>query len=336
MSETLMNIGIKGFFKFSIFKGEYVYDLEGEHITGEDGRLIVHVTSKRTTAWKPNVILDSGKNGMAQNTVFHGQGAWCHVGNGDTLPTQSDTALETFVASTNSIQNNVFGAQAAEPWYGFRRTTYRFAEGIAAGNLNEAGVGWGSTGSTIICRHRIVDLSDIPITLSVQADEWLDVTYELRYYPPLADINQNNVDIDGVLYNVITRASRVNGATEWGERIGLEMSEHSSFLIDWQAYDGNIGLITQAPTGTPAPCDNFDQQNQAYSNDTFQRLVFSDTGPTGWNLVGGEIRSLRIMTTAGEFQSQYNQVVGDEGIPKTVNETMQMKWTIGWTEQVIV
>jgi hypothetical protein len=308
------NIGMKGFFRIKCWRPDDV----------------LH-RARIDTGWFPNKILDSGRNNMAtENTWLD----WCHVGTNNTVPTALDTQLLGFVVATNTIVENVHGAQASEPWFAWRRKTFRYLQGAGHGgnNLQEAGVGWGSSGATIICRALIIDpITQLPTTVTPLADEILDVTYELRYYPPLIDVN-GTVTLDGVLYDTITRASEVN-STIWSQNIGVEIGQYSPNNSSWSAYDGNLGLITQAPSGVVAACDNADQYDLAYSNNSYEQVMGSNTGITGWNL-GAGIRSIRVQTTAGAYQTQFDSNPGGNTIPKTINQTMAMEWRIGWTEKV--
>jgi hypothetical protein len=59
--------------------------------------------------------------------------------------------------------------------------TWRFGEGIAAGNIAEVGLGWGN--ATLWNRARIKDAQGKPTVITVFADEYLDVVSEIRVYP---------------------------------------------------------------------------------------------------------------------------------------------------------
>jgi hypothetical protein len=202
-----------------------------------------------------------------------------------------------------------------------------------AANLSEAGVGWGTSGSTLISRALIIDpITQLPTTVTPLADELLDVTYELRYYPPLVDVTSPQVTLNGVVYNTITRAASVTGG-RWAADIGALIGQYSAFATDWSAYDGDIGPITTGPSGLSAASDNSSQSNLGYSSNSYEIGVRCITGSTGWNLVNG-IRSIRVRTTAGDYQTQFNAASGGASIPKTVDYNMNMVWTLGWTEKV--
>jgi hypothetical protein len=311
LPEINLNVGMKGFMRLRLwnkFSGKVRVD----------------------TGWFPNKILDSGRNNMVT------QSSWlthCHVGTDSTVPQATDTGLLGFVAQTSTVSETSYGAQASTPYYGWRRKTFRFAVGAGHGgeNLSEVGVGWGTAGAVLISRALIVDGGGTPTTVTPLADEILDVTYEFRYYPPLIDVN-GTVTLNSVVYDTVTRASEVNSSSAWALRIGESISQYSVVSSDWSAYDGDIGTLIQAPSGTSAACDNADQYNFSYSNNSYELKMGSTCGTTGWNL-GSGIRSLRMKSTAGNYQTQFNAQSDSSRIPKDSNFTMVMVWKISWSEK---
>lgn len=308
-----MELGIKGLFRIDAV----------DSITGKKREL---------APWQNNQLLNTGTNamGLVDNWMNY-----CQVGNDATPPDANQSGLGSWVAGTNVKQNDINGAQGTEPWYGWRRITYRFGIGEAAGNLSEMGIGWAVDGSTLISRQLVRNQAGTPITIEVLPTEYLDVTYELRYYPPLLDVDAQHT-IGGVVYETRTRASAVN-TDQWSKNIGREMTAYAIFDSDWQAYDGAIGSLTEAPSGAAAACDNSNAYGQTYQGNSRQRTVGINCGSTGWNL-GAGIRSLRIKTMAGSYQTQFGangDLQAGPTIPKTTLDTMQMNWTFGWTVKAL-
>lgn len=133
----------------------------------------------RETGWFNNIVLDTG---LAQMSV----GTWlnrCCVGTGNSTPVATQTQLDTFKASTTTIQGNPAGGMQLTtlPYYDWLRVTYRFGEGVAAGNISEVGLGWGNV--NLWNRALIKDTNGNPTTITVLADEYLDVITEIRVYP---------------------------------------------------------------------------------------------------------------------------------------------------------
>ena len=310
-------LGMKGFFRFRTinkFSGKITQD----------------------TGWFPNTILNAGRNIMASRSDWM---TWCQVGTDGTFPEllanrQAETALGNHYAGTNNIVSTSSGQAGVAPYFGWKRKTWRFIDGTFPGgvNLSEAGVGWGVDGSQLISRAPIIDpILQTPTTVTPQGDELLEVAYELRYYSPTTDILLPQVTLDGVVYDTITRAANVTGAI-WSSGIGSAIGVVKSNL-NWDAWDGDIGTVLTGPNGSSANCDTSNQYNSAYSSNSYQLQLNCPAGSTGWNL-GLGIRSIRIQTTAGDYQTQFTANPGGTRIPKTTAYTMLMSWTISWAEYI--
>ena len=152
---------------------------------------------------------------------------------------------------------------------------------------------------------------------------------------PTGDVT-GTVDFNGVTYNYILRAAETTSTEDWGAVIGSAMGQRSATTADWLAYDGPIGLIDSQPSGLTANCDNANQYNSAYSQLSNTIGMNSNCGAAGWNVALG-IRSLRIKTTAGNYQIQFGVDPGALGnrIPKTLSFTMFVKFDLTWGQGTI-
>lgn len=311
------NIGMRGFFRFQTinkFSGKITSD----------------------TGWFPNTILDAGRNVMATEANWL---TWCQVGTDGTFPPtlaqrQAETTLGAWHAGTNVIVTESSGQNGTPPYYGWKRKTWRFNAGTVATNLSEAGVGWGVGGGgqpdTLISRAPILDpVSFLPTTVTPLADEMLDVSYEMRYYPPLVDVLGPQVTLDGVIYDTITRASGVTGGN-WSQDIGLKIGWYRFDNNSWYVADGDLGTLLTGPSGLTAGSPNATYFNSAYVNNSYEVSINIGVGALAWNLVAG-IRSVRISTTAGNYQTQFNGPA-DARIPKTSSYQMDMGWLVSWAE----
>ncbi len=131
----------------------------------------------KETDWNDNIVLDSGLSRMFT-------GVWidrCCVGSGNSTPTATQTALDSFIASTTtSIADSAATNSTTEPYYKMMRRTWRFNEGAAAGNISEVGMGWGD--NALWNRALIRDTNGNPTTITVLSDEYLDIIAEIRFY----------------------------------------------------------------------------------------------------------------------------------------------------------
>lgn len=273
---------------------------------------------KTDTGWFKNLILLAGRNRM-------GSGAWlgtCALGSGITTPSENQTALETLVASSTTLQSNVAGASQSAPYYGYRRQTYRFAAGTAAGNLSEVGVGWGA--STLFSRALILAPDGSLATITVLPGETIDVTFEVRILPPEEVVT--TVTLAGSSRTLTVRPASITSGSDrlgWGVAGTVVQSENTSGYRP-VAYNGALGAITSTPSGTSGAAGSL--SNEAYSNNSYQRSVTATWSQSEGNLSGG-ISSLLLSTNGlGRYQMSV-----DPPIAKTNEKTLVMSFLLSWT-----
>jgi hypothetical protein len=275
------------------------------------------------TGWFPNLVTDVGLNRIGQGSYLNA----CHVGTNNTAPANSNTSLAGYVAGTTTSVSGSNGAQATAPYYGWKRKTFRFGIGAATGNLSEVGVATAAAngGSTVLfSRALILDEFGDPTTVTVLADEILDVTYELRLYPPLTDTTQT-VSITGSgSHDLITRAASVT-SDRWGYFLGSVLSFDPSGGTSMRAHSGEIGAITGAPSGTTSSSGTC--YNIAYGNNNLYRDGGANFSLSQGN-VGG-IRSVSWYTTHGYFQTRFDPVIN-----KTATKTLNLIFRVAWARNV--
>ena len=263
--------------------------------------------------WFPNLILDGGLDRMGENSNYL---SWCQVGSGSTAPVATQTALINRIAGTNTLQAQVYGAQATAPYYGWYRRTYRFAKGVAAGNLSEVGVGWDTSGS-LFSRALILDGGGSPTTITVLSDEVLDVTYELRRYPGTVDLT-GTVVLGGVTHNWVSRAAAVTNSQFWAGT-GAMVLEYAA------AFNGDIGPVTAStPSGTSG---TLSITALAYSSGSYTRAATVSAGLNDYNLSGG-IRSIwtyAYYSGIGSYQIQFDPAIPKDNT-KVLSLTIQHSW----------
>lgn len=302
-----MNAGLQviGFYKFETFK----VDAEGDEIEG---------TRRLAVDWFPNLILEGGLERMGESADYMQA---CRVGAGSTPPTINDTTLDSQVATTTGISGNVAGAQSVEPYFGWRRRTYRFPEGSAAGNLSEVGVGWGS-GGLLFSRALISDPGGAPTTISVGTDETLDVTYELRMYTPVGDLT-GTVNIAGVNHAWVSRAGSVTNSAQWspgptGSVVGP---------VTGTALTGPIGPVTGGPSGATS---SLSLVRGSYAPNSRKISTTLTAGLTQGNLAGG-IRSILLQGGVGRVGTY--QIEFDPPIPKDATKLFSLTFEISWARK---
>jgi len=137
---------------------------------------------KRETDWIENIITDLGLNTWGGGFSL----TYCHIGTGTSTPATTDTALQSFSASTSSTGSST-GNLGTPTYVGYRTWSYRFNVGVLNGNYSEVGVGSSNTTGNLFSRALIVDGGGSPTTITIISTEYLDVYYQLQVVPPLTD-----------------------------------------------------------------------------------------------------------------------------------------------------
>lgn len=300
--------GVCGLFQFETFR----CDENGVEIPG---------SRQIKVPFFPNLITDAGLNRMGE---FQNWKAWCQVGSGTATPTVLDSALASRIAGSNSITNTI-GSSAEAPWYGWSRNVYRFAAGVATGNIAEVGVGWANTGS-LFSRALVVDSGGNPTTITVLADEFLDVTYEFRQYAPASD-GAGTVTLGGVDYSYAARAAEANLAA-WRQSVGgSPMGVGTGGSQPSLAYNGAIGAITGSPSGA----NTFVlAEKAAYVNNSLAAKTLVTASPAQGNLAGG-IKSIRLSSLGvGSYQIEFTP-----NIPKTTENSLSLTVSYSWARKTL-
>lgn len=238
-----LTIGLKGYFKF----------IRTCARTGE---------VRQETDWFSNLIVNTGKDalgGTASQTPSPFGG--CVVGSGNTPPVAGNTLLESFVAGTGLIltTSRVENLSSA-PFFIASRITYRFNEGVAAGNLSEVGIaivnvgGTPGGGTTLFSRALIVDGGGVPTTITVLSDEFLDVIWEMRTYLPDDVVGSFDLDILGTptSHSYTIRPGRVTNQSLWnlpGAGTGSSNS-YRTFFADGSTAGGTNTNGSKVSAGT--------------------------------------------------------------------------------------
>lgn len=272
--------------------------------------------------WGKNLILDGGLNRLGTGGAF----GTCRVGSGNSAPSFTQTTLDTPVAASTSVQSQQSGT-AVDNTYAWVRRTFRFPAGQAAGNLSEVGVGWESG---LFSRALIKDDLGDPTTITVLADEVLDVSYEIRAYPNLSD-QEFTVNISGVDYEFTVRPIALNGdltSGGWATAIYTLISAGATQLHGngLSAVSYNVGTTLAAVTanglngsqlynGTPS-------YPTAYSNNSLERQCRNSYA---LNEGTTPFAGFLFRTACGLYQA-----VVSPPIPKDSTKTFSLDFTISW------
>ena len=206
-----------------------------------------------------NLVLNTGLARMAVGTWIDR----CCIGTGNSAPVASQVALDSFLASTTATASGAADSSGIQvttaPYYWLGRRTWRFAVGVATGNISEIGLGWAN--SNLWNRALIKDAVGNPTTITVLADEYLDVISEVRVYPQESTGSFNLVDKAGTVISAhtfiakpILRYNSVYGAY-WNPsavRVGLDFGYTQGIRFSSAAMgNDNNNIIAEAELSGP-------------------------------------------------------------------------------------
>ena len=270
----------------------------------------------------PNLITNGGLERMGDNSDWLSR---TYVGSGSAAPNFNDSAMNNFVAVTASTQANVSGSQSTAPYFTWIRTTRRFSAGQAAGNLSEVGVGWVTA---LFSRALIVDADGNPTTITVGADQFLDVTYEFRFYPKTTD-DTGSFTLTGNLggaYDYILRSSNVTSfsiTSGWYLAAGgTSMGQFDVNSTGRRVFDGAIGSITESPSGSSSNADSLTALS--YEANSLTRKATMSLGLDNGNFATG-IKSAFFKGGIGSFQVEFTPA-----IMKTDERLLNLEFSHSW------
>lgn len=296
---------------------------------GFKGRFVMEAVKpdghRRKLAEFDNLILDQGLGYLGSTSSWL---AACQVGSGSTAAATNQTSLQSYVAGTTTIQSSTVTAYAGPPAYSENVRTYRFAQGAAAGNLTEVGIGTASaSGSNLFSRARIVDGSNNPTTITVLSDEFLDVTYIFRSYPLQSDLT-GTINISGTTYDYLIRGLAIN-STAYNEAPGIVFGSIGG--------DNAVPWATAFASGTvPAATASYNSSGgysvgttslQSYVSGSYQRdRLFT------WNLndgnTGSGIGRVAVRAIFAGFQIGFTP-----NVPKDNTKIFTLTGRISWARR---
>ena len=297
-------LGMVGFFKFEAVK--------------RDG------TKRLLADWFPNLILNAGLDRMGTANTLVG----VMVGTDSTAPNSAQTSLGAQLAYTTTAVGSIVYAADTTNNYLSRIRTQRFAEGVAAGNLTEVGVGWAS--GSCFSRALILDGGGSPTTLTVLSDESLDVTYELRIYPMVDDV-EGTVTLNGIDYATVLRTAYLTGTSadfffSFALSGGMPQTANMGNNSFGRTGAGALGNIYSAPGGSGSISAS------AYAPQTYTSGVYEITLRYTWGLLNGSSSFYNILfrTPIGYFKASFTPE-----IPKTAANILTLDLTVTWARGTI-
>ena len=234
--------------------------------------------------WFDNLITNGGLDQLGNVSYTTDLIGYCRIGTGNTTPANTDTGLVAQVGATNTAGIGALGiGLSVDGTYIYRSVSKRFLPGTVSGvNLAEVAMASATTGQ-VFSRSLIKDTGGTPTTITLAADEYLDVIYELRLYLPAND-QTVAATIDGAANTVTIRyATKVQQLNNWAARLG--------FPFDYRGEGDAEGYSTYS------------------RNDGIENMP---SAATGWELgVGADEATVTIGTyTTGTYTKSFTLVIG--------------------------
>jgi len=278
-------------------------------------------TQRVLSDWFNNLVLLNGLNRIGTGGIM----SMAHVGSGSSAPAFGESLLSNLIGTSENVPGaDITGTNLGEG-YAYCRRTFRFPAGTATGNISEVGVGWAS--NQLFSRALVKDGAGDPTTVTVLADEVLDLVYELRVYWPTTD-NTTTVTLGGVGYSVTVRASDVDQwATGTSMFAYLLANGVTNGLQDVLGYNGSLGTITEGPggdfVGRPA-VKTFDGSYSNNSQERNMKLV------AGLGDITESVSAFNVICPLGVFKMGFTPP-----IPKTGSNILTINFRLSWAQKEI-
>lgn len=298
MNAVNAKVGLAG--RYQLMAGKL--DTDGKEVPG----------SRRVAVpWFDNLITNAGLDYLG--STDHDNLAMCRIGTGNTTPANADVSLDAQVG-TGTTDVGLGGGNGYDGVgnYLYRRVSRRFNPGTVNGvNLAEVGMA-ASNAVSLFSRSLIKDTGGSPTTITLAADEYLDVIYELRMYLPANDAT-TTATIDGVSTTVTIRYSTdADVLASWAGGLGVRMGMPT--LLDSSAYGRAVDTFPAATSdfySTGSTSNNGTITLASYSPGTYTTTATVVFGPAIANFTGG-IQCMLMAGLAGGLghDSRYNSPYG--------------------------
>lgn len=301
----------------------------GLGITGEY-RFITHGGARGTIdhGTSKNMILDSGIDALLGLGRSGPDRCWVGTSNAAVASTQTDLqGTKVLMSAVQSTLSSLY--VAGPPPYVECTRTYRFNTGVATGTWAEVGTGWNDgTGQARFSRALI-----LPSTVTVLADEQLDVVFTVRFYPSTTDVT-GTVTLEGTPTDYTARFACWNSGST-GNFFWITAPMVLTGSIYASSNTANLDLIgatgiTLGSSGTNNGSDGSTMAFQgSYTAGSFTRTV-RVTWPLNAANVGGVRKIAAAVPNVGNFGLQ---AVFTPVINKTNTKVLTLDFAISITRR---
>lgn len=240
-----------------------------------------------------NLILNNGLDLLFTSSYIYQIPSTCNIGVGTAEPAVTDTSLTKHRFSNSSTMPTTTGnVSGIYQWIAFK---YRFNPNIA-GTYTEIGVGTSS--NNLFSKSLIKDSNGNPIAITLLSDEYLDVTYEIRFYINTAETTITNFNLGKSVHTLNTKAANINS-----------VRTVSALSLDYltNAFALYSGPVNASNTGRPSGSFSYASSITyfSYVNGSFERsyrAIFDlNNGVNSWPIKSALID----LELFGSFQTEF-------------------------------
>ena len=299
-------------------------------------------STKIDTGYQKNLILNQGLDffggGNGANMM-----SFCVIGSGNSQPIYTQNKLDTAITGAYgadfSTKYDYDAARDGNLYKTNKVCNYSFI-GLNNVNISELGLAstYNNTTTYFLCTRALIkDSQGNPTTITVLSGEVLEIYYKLWIVYDVTNKTDTLNLLDGVggstAYNYIARLAGVGGANIGGSAkygngtVGQALSEGAG-SNSHSVYNGEIGTITGAPTGTASETITSSSVSTAtYISGSYKRQIT-------WSLRASQanfaIRSAIFYTKMGFWQIRFGSVANDSPITKTNTQTLSIPIEFSW------
>ena len=290
---------------------------EVKNVIGCRGRYTISTDKRGVLAEFDNLITNNGMNRLGETgDVFN----FCFVGTGNTPPAFTDTALANKIATNSASISGNPTATTVFPYTSTSTFNYPFALGEVVGNISEVGTGWRISESNygLASRALILDQNGLPTTITVLADEILQVQYKFEQIINADDVTGTVVFTGnkGGTFDWTSRPGHVGDTYYWGYVFGYRTAHSNNASV----FSTALGTIFEHPANASGNLTS--AYIRPYVTDSYTSIIDVVLAP------GTGAYNLRSVVT--RFGNTFYQTEFTPPIPKTAADQVVITFSLSW------
>lgn len=264
------NIGIKGEYKF-VKRNKYNEEI--------------------TLCSFSNLLTDTGIDRLINTEEILAGAIYCQLGTGVTEPQVSDISLGSYSVHTSIHSDKDYPITDVSPIYFKTTRVFTFEPGQATGTFTEVGVGW-STNTNLLSKSLIKDSNGTAISLTIAADEYLDIHYSFYWYFPdnpitsVLNINSVDTDLTVKLYNCNSELDRLQTFKNLRYPKFLKRTSAVESVLTSDIFNDTLSNKLDYPETGYLPLANVQNTFDSYVAGSFE-LIIESVFNQDYNFING-------------------------------------------------